>query len=142
LTQLTTNVNLAAAVTTGYIALYGVVYKLCHTIIILNDCCWPPSFYPGPATAEPIIPGAGHLELLKVLGMLLNPQLSMGDHIDRAVSSCSSSKFALRTLRSHGLRYQELHLVARATTVASLQYASLAWLGMPPKSSGTGWSVF
>src|SRR6218665_3194933 len=53
----------------------------------------------------------------------------MGDHIDRAVSSCASSKFALRTLRAHGLRPQELHLVARATTVASLQYASPAWWG-------------
>src|SRR6218665_997175 len=54
----------------------------------------------------------------------------MGDHIDRAVSSCSSSKFALRTLRSHDLRSQELHLVScMATTVASLQFASPAWWG-------------
>src|SRR6218665_2763374 len=79
--------------------------------------------------AEPIIPGAERIVQLRVLGVLLNPQLSMGDHIDRAVSSCVSSKFALRTLRAHGLRPQELHLVARATTVASLQYASPAWWG-------------
>src|SRR6218665_2760129 len=70
--------------------------------------------------AEPIIPGAERVEQLRVLGVLLNPLLSVGDHIDRAVSSCASSKFALRTLRAHGLRPQELHLVARATTVASL----------------------
>src|SRR6218665_2865065 len=31
------------------------------------------------------------------------------------------------TLRVHGLRPQELYLVARATTVAYLQYASPAW---------------
>ena len=57
----------------------------------------------------------------------------MSDHIDRAISSCASSKFALRTLRSLGLRSQEFHLVARATTVTaasrSLQDASPAWWG-------------
>src|SRR6218665_2226028 len=58
--------------------------------------------------AEPIIPGAKRVEQLRVLGVLLNPQMSMGDPIDRAVSSCASSKFALRTLRAHGLRPQEL----------------------------------
>ena len=32
-----------------------------------------------------------------------------------------------RPLRSHGLQASQLHLVARATTVASLLYASPAW---------------
>src|SRR6218665_3328625 len=36
---------------------------------------------------------------------------------------------ALRILRSHGLQPNELHLVARATTVASILYASPAWYG-------------
>ena len=80
-------------------------------------------------SAEPIIPGAQRVEHLRVHEVLLNPQLSIGDHIDRAVSSCTSSKFALRTRRSHDLRPLELHLVARATTVASLQYTSSAWWG-------------
>jgi len=37
--------------------------------------------------------------------------------------------FALRLLRTHGLQPQELHLVARATTVASILYAAPAWWG-------------
>src|SRR6218665_4101377 len=43
---------------------------------------------------------------------------------------CASSIFALRTLKSHGLHPPLLHQVARATTVASLLYASLAWWGL------------
>ena len=35
----------------------------------------------------------------------------------------------LRLLRSHGLQPRELHLVARATTVASMLYAAPAWWG-------------
>src|SRR6218665_1937332 len=42
---------------------------------------------------------------------------------------CSSSMFALRLLRTHGLQPQELHLVTRATTVASILYATPAWWG-------------
>jgi len=35
--------------------------------------------------------------------------------------------FALRLLQTHNLQLQALHLVARATTVASLLYATPAW---------------
>src|SRR6218665_4163919 len=93
-----------------------------------NDCCWS-SFYPDTATGQTNHTRQVPSALNRVLGVLLNPQLSRGDHIDRAVSSCASSKFALRTLRALGLRPQELHLVARAITVASLQHASQAWWG-------------
>src|SRR6218665_400287 len=94
-----------------------------------NDCCWS-SFYPDTATGRTNHTRQVPSSLNRVLGVLLNPQLSRGDHIDRAVSSCASSKFALRTLRALGLRPQELHLVARAITVASLQYTSPAWWGL------------
>ena len=82
--------------------------------------------------AESIIPGADRVEQLRVLGVLLNQQLYMGDHTDLAVSSDGSSKFSLRTLTSlwsHGLRPQELHIVAKAPTVVFPQYASPAWWG-------------
>ena len=35
--------------------------------------------------------------------------------------------FVLRLLRTHGLQPQELHLMARATTVASILYAPPTW---------------
>src|SRR6218665_1109116 len=105
--------------------------RTCHLVSRINEnFMMPPS--------EPIIPGAECIEQLRVLGVLLNTQLPMGDHIDRAVSSCASLKFALRTLRAHGLRPQELHLVARATTVASLQYASPPWWGVGTEEQRNG----
>src|SRR6218665_683691 len=80
-------------------------------------------------SSKQITPGAEHVDTLRVLGVTLNQQLNMSDHIDRTLSSCASSQFALRTLRSHGLHPQELQLVARLTTVAFLLYSSPAWWG-------------
>src|SRR6218665_1860609 len=54
----------------------------------------------------------------------------MGDHLDQLLSSCASSIFVLRTLKSHGLHPPLLHQVERAITVASLLYASPAWWGL------------
>ena len=62
--------------------------------------------------------------------MVISSSLTMGDHFDKLLSSCATSIFALRTLKSHGLRTPLLHQVARATTVASLLYASPAWWGL------------
>src|SRR6218665_1857320 len=64
---------------------------------------------------------------LRILGVIISSRLTMGEHLDQLISSCASSIFALRTLRAHGLQPPQLHHVARATTVASLLYDSLAW---------------
>src|SRR6218665_2344731 len=53
---------------------------------------------------EPLIPGAERVTALRVLGVVLSSRLTMGDHLDQLLSSCASSIFALRTLKSHGLR--------------------------------------
>ena len=53
----------------------------------------------------------------------------MSDHVSQVLSACSSSIFALRLLRNHGLRSDQLNLVARATTIASILYATPAWWG-------------
>jgi len=47
----------------------------------------------------------------------------------RVVSSASSSQYAVSTLRSKGLPEGSLNLVARATTLTSVLYASPAWWG-------------
>src|SRR6218665_1616789 len=49
--------------------------------------------------------------------------------VSQVLSACSSSIFDLRLLRNHGLRSDQLHLVARATTIASILYATPAWWG-------------
>jgi len=82
----------------------------------------------------PIIEGAEMVLSLRVLFVILNSKLSMTDHITAILSTCSSSTYAMRLLRSHGHQPRELHLVARATTVASMLYATPAWWGFDGES--------
>src|SRR6218665_941678 len=86
----------------------------------------------------PLIPGAERVTVLRVLGVVISSRLTMGDHLDQLLSFCAFSIFALRTLKSHGLRPPLLHQVARATAVASLLYASPAWWGQPLRTN-LGW---
>src|SRR6218665_518809 len=79
--------------------------------------------------SQPFIEGAERVTTLKVLGVLLNPRFTMTDHISQVLNTCSSSMFALRLLRTHSLQPQELHLVARATILASILYATPEWWG-------------
>src|SRR6218665_1204313 len=53
----------------------------------------------------------------------------MSAHIDQVLASCASSMYALTVLRCHGLPPPQLHEVVRATTIASLMYASPSWWG-------------
>src|SRR6218665_586325 len=53
----------------------------------------------------------------------------MSAHIEQVLASCASSMYALRVLRCHGLPPAQLHEGARATTIASLMYASPSWWG-------------
>ena len=56
--------------------------------------------------------------------------MKMSTHASEILSSCSSSLYALRILRSHGLPPAALHEVARASTLARLiMYAAPAWWG-------------
>src|SRR6218665_102692 len=82
-----------------------------------------------PELASPLIAGAERVSSLRGLGVLLNSKLTMTEHITAILSTCSSSTYACLLLRSHGFQPQELHLVARATTVALILYAAPAWWG-------------
>src|SRR6218665_4201621 len=62
--------------------------------------------------SQPFIEGAERVTTLKVLGVHLNARFTMTDHVSQVLNTCSSSIFALRLLRIHGLQPQELHLVA------------------------------
>src|SRR6218665_801990 len=81
-----------------------------------------------PTTPCPFVEGAERFDSLRVLGFQLDSRLSMGDHITKILNTCSSSTYALRVLRSHGLQHNELHLVA------SILYASPAWYGFANES--------
>jgi len=79
--------------------------------------------------ASPIISGAERVSSLRVLGVIISSDLGISPHLDQVLSSCASSMYALRVLRSHGLQPKMLHEVAKMTTIASLMYASPAWWG-------------
>jgi len=65
---------------------------------------------------------------MRVLGVVLSANLTMGIHVDEILSS-SVSSVALRMVRSHGLGSPQLHVIARSATLASMLYASPAWWG-------------
>ena len=74
----------------------------------------------GGALAPPGVCFSGFLEhypctvlSLRVLRVILDSKLSMAEHIAAILNTCSSSTYALRLLRSHGIHPRELHLVAR-----------------------------
>src|SRR6218665_2551516 len=66
---------------------------------------------------------------MRVLGVVLSANLTMGNHLDEILSSSASSIHDLRMLSSHGLGSPQLHVhvIARSTTLASMLYASPAW---------------
>src|SRR6218665_3138251 len=71
---------------------------------------------------------AGYLYGMRVLGVVLSANITMGNHMDEILSSASSI-YALCMLRSHGLGSPQLHVIARSTTLASMLYASPSWWG-------------
>src|SRR6218665_2958998 len=79
--------------------------------------------------ASRYVKGAERVTTMRVLGVFINSKLSMSDHLDHLLASCASSIHALRMLRAHGLREQQMHVVATMTTLASLMYASPSWWG-------------
>ena len=79
---------------------------------------------------QEVIPGAERVESMKILGVTLQSNLSMATHIDKILATSSSSLYALRVLRSHGLQPAALHDVTMATTVAQIIYASPGMVGL------------
>jgi len=66
---------------------------------------------------------------MKILGITVTEKLSVSAHVSNILGSCSSSIYALKTLRLRGIPTPALHEVARVTMMARLTYASPAWWG-------------
>src|SRR6218665_1646790 len=80
--------------------------------------------------AEPPIARVKRSSTMNILGVTINERLSVSDHVSNILGSCSSSTFALRTLRSRGMPRQALHDVTWANTLARMLYASPTWWGL------------
>jgi Reverse transcriptase (RNA-dependent DNA polymerase) len=83
-----------------------------------------------PSLAQlPSVTGVKRTTSIKILGCTISERLTVTGHLDGILNSCSSSLYALKTLRGRGMPREALHEVTRATTIAKLMYASPAWWG-------------
>jgi len=74
--------------------------------------------------------GINQVRSLTALGVVLNDKLTAADHVSSLLASCSSSLYAMRVLRNHGLPATSLTDIFRATIIAKLTYCSSAWSGL------------
>jgi len=64
---------------------------------------------------------------LKVLDVTISSQMSVSEHVSTVISSCANFIYALRTLWSHGIHNEALHLIYTSVIRAKLLYAASAW---------------
>ena len=76
-------------------------------------------------------PNAGitRVDSLKILGVTVDKYLNFQEHVNISINACSSSFFALRTMKSHGLNDDTLRSVFCAKILPKLTYCSQAWWG-------------
>ena len=77
----------------------------------------------------PELPHIQRVDKIKILGVTINNKLSVRDHIESVVASCSQSMHALRILRSHGMHDSLIHKIFNSIILSKLSYASPAWRG-------------
>ena len=73
--------------------------------------------------------GIKRVTSLKLLGVTLQDNLSMNEHVNFLLLDCSHMLYALNTLRAHGMNNEGLQDVLRAKIVSKLTYASPVWSG-------------
>jgi hypothetical protein len=80
--------------------------------------------------AEPApTPGLARVSSLKILGVTLQSNMLMTEHINILVSKAAQNMYALKILKSNGLASKLLATVCNATLISRLTYASSAWWG-------------
>ena len=77
-------------------------------------------------TPPPPLPGITRRTTFKILVVTITNGLSIAEHIQGVITSCSQTLHALRVLRAHGITSSALHEVFRAVVIAKLCYASNA----------------
>ncbi len=75
------------------------------------------------------ITGIVRVTSIKILGVIITGSLSMSNHVQQLLSSCSQTLYALKTLRAHGLSTPALHNIYCSVILAKLTYAASAWSG-------------
>ena len=78
--------------------------------------------------------GIQRVESIKILGVIVDKHMNFQEHVNTSINACSSSLFALKTMRSHGLRDDTLQYVFSVRILPKLTYCSPAWLGFVNRS--------
>ena len=78
-------------------------------------------------TDPSISTGIARSSCLKMLGVSIENNFSVAQHVQRLVTASAQTVYALRVLRTRGLGDDALQHIYRATVVARLTYAASAW---------------
>ena len=71
--------------------------------------------------------GRSRVTSIKLLGVTMTNNLSVGEHGRDVISKCAQSLHALKLLRHHGMSDDSLRLVYKSIVLSKLLYASPAW---------------
>ena len=81
------------------------------------------------AAPLPLVPGMERVDSMKVLGVVIQNNFSMQEHVALMCRLAVQSLYALQLFKVHGMDFQSLCTVCKALVVARLTYASTAWWG-------------
>jgi hypothetical protein len=66
---------------------------------------------------------------LKVLGVTLQSNFSMAEHVNNIITKAGQTTYALKLVKSNGLALKYLTNITRSTLFSAITYASPAWVG-------------
>ena len=71
-----------------------------------------------------------------MLGVTLTNHLSVSYHVRDVICRCGQSLYAIKVLRSHGMKEEELRLIYKSVELAKMSNASPAWWGYATAMGG------
>ena len=74
--------------------------------------------------------GIERVSSLKILGVVMQSNLSMNNHIDALLLECINLLYPMNILRSHGMQQNGLYEVFRSKIISKITYASSSWWGL------------
>ena len=86
-----------------------------------------------PVILPPPTVGIERVTSMKKLGVTIQSNLSMKDHVDKLMTKSSNMIYAMNILRNHGMQGTELQQVYNSKILSRIMYASPAWYGMASK---------
>ena len=81
-------------------------------------------------TIPPATDGRERVSSSKKLGVILQSNLSMKEHVDALITAGGNMLYALNILKHHGMNAGRLQQVFYSKVVSKFLYASPAWCGM------------